>query len=429
MQSGTTGIGAGGQQVSWWAEVKPEQWRTLLATWAGWVLDAFDFTLLLLVLGEVAKTFGVDLVAMGAVITGTLFCRLIGGTIVGTWADRAGRRLPMMVSILTFSIFAFLSGLAPDYTWFLIFRLLFGLGMGGEWSAGTSLAMESWPQRSRGFASGVLQGGWPVGYLIATLVYFLIFPIWGWRPLFWIGVLPALLVLYIRSAVPESPVWEARHEKLKKAGRSEGISLIELFHPKILGTTIHAFLVMSAVMFSYYCVSSLWPTFLTNDLKLDVNQKTTFLVLLNVGSLAGYWCAGALSERIGRRGTIAVYTILAAVFLPMYSLSQDRTLVMIGGIIEGFAGVGFWGVLPAYLTERFPTSVRGVGPGSAFHVGAAIGSTAPTVQAIFIRDAGVSMGMAIAAGAAVSLILLAILAFLGPEPKGKDFMAEAMADT
>src|SRR5205807_7566191 len=199
-------------QAPWWSEVTPDQRRTLLAAWAGWVLDAFDFTILLLVLGNIAGTFGVSLVAMGAVITGTLFCRLIGGVLVGTWADRVGRRLPLMVSIIAFSFFELLSGFAPNYTTFLVLRLLFGVGMGGEWAAGTPLAMESWPQRSRGVASGFLQGGWPVGYLLATIVYFVVFPMWGWRALFWVGALPALLVLYIRRRVPESPVWLARRE-------------------------------------------------------------------------------------------------------------------------------------------------------------------------------------------------------------------------
>jgi SHS family lactate transporter-like MFS transporter len=157
--------------MPWWKEPTRDQWKTLIATWAGWCLDIFDYFLLVLVLTEISKTFGVTLVAMGTVITGTLICRLFGGVIFGTWGDRVGRKLPLMVSILAFSVFSALSGLAPNFKWFFLCRLLFGLGMGGEWAAGTPLAMESWPQRSRGVASGILQGGYPCGYFLATVTF------------------------------------------------------------------------------------------------------------------------------------------------------------------------------------------------------------------------------------------------------------------
>ncbi|HEX9247008.1 MAG TPA: MFS transporter [bacterium] len=411
-------------QAPWWSEVTPEQRRTLLAAWAGWVLDAFDFTILLLVLANIAGTFGVSLVAMGAVITGTLFCRLIGGVLVGTWADRVGRRLPLMVSIIAFSFFELLSGFAPNYSTFLILRLLFGVGMGGEWAAGTPLAMESWPQRSRGIASGFLQGGWPVGYLLATIVYFVVFPMWGWRALFWVGALPALLVLYIRRRVPESPVWLARREKLRREGRSDQVSLLRLFRPDLIGTTLHAFLVMGAMMFSYYAISSFWPTFLSTELHLTVGQKTLFLVLLNLGSIAGYWTAGPISERLGRRTTLVLFAIVGLAFIPWYALTLNHTQVLIGGILEGAIGVGLWGVAPAYLAERFPTAARGAGPGAAYHVGAAIGSFTPTLQALFHRG-GMSLGQSIGITIAMALVALAIVVAAGPEPRGRVFSAEA----
>ena len=228
--------------MPWWKEPTRDQWRTLIATWGGWCLDVFDYFLLVLVLTEVTKTFGVSLIAMGTVITATLISRLIGGVIFGTWGDRVGRKLPLMVSILTFAVFSALSGLAPSFKWFFLCRMLFGLGMGGEWAAGTPLAMESWPQRSRGVASGILQGGYPCGYFLATVTYYFVFPIWGWRALFLVGFLPALLLLFIRTGVKESPVFEARREALQKAGKKEtGISVIRLFKPDMLGTTVMPF--------------------------------------------------------------------------------------------------------------------------------------------------------------------------------------------
>ncbi len=411
--------------LPWWKEPTADQWKTLLATWAGWCLDVFDYFLLVLVLGEISKTFGVSLVAMGTVITGTLICRLFGGVIFGTWGDRVGRKLPLMISILTFSIFSALSGLAPSFTWFFIFRLLFGLGMGGEWAAGTPLAMESWPQRSRGVASGILQGGYPCGYFLATVVFFFIFPIWGWRALFLVGFLPALLLLYIRSGVKESPVFEARRAALQKAGKAEtGISVIRLLKPDMLGTSLHAFLVMIGAMLSQFCLASLWPTYLTRELHLTIGQRTQFLILLNLGSLIGYWCAGALSEKTGRRVALSAFAIMGALLIPLYCLTNNYYLVMLGGTLEGFFSVGFWGVIPAYLAERFPTSVRGVGPGTSFSVGAAVGSFGPTVQTLMVQKAGFTLGQAIALGTAVALVIVSVVTFLGPEPKGRAFTAE-----
>ena len=411
--------------LPWWKEPTRDQWKTLIATWAGWCLDVFDYFLLVLVLGEISKTFGVSLIAMGTVITGTLICRLFGGVIFGTWGDRVGRKLPLMISILTFSVFSALSGLAPSFKWFFILRLCFGLGMGGEWAAGTPLAMESWPQRSRGVASGLLQGGYPCGYFLATVTYFFIFPIWGWRALFLVGFLPALLLLYIRSGVKESPVFEARRQALQQAGKKEtGISVVRLLKPDMLGTSLHAFLVMIGAMLSQFCLAPLWPTYLIRELHLTIGQRTQFLILLNLGSLVGYWSAGALSEKTGRRVALSIFALMGALLIPLYSLTHSYYLVMLGGTLEGFFAVGFWGVIPAYLAERFPTSVRGVGPGTSFSVGAAVGSFGPTVQTLLVQKAGFTLGQSIALGTVSALIIVAVVVFLGPEPRGRDFTAE-----
>lgn len=410
----------------WWHDVTADQWKTLGGAWAGWVLDAFDFTILLLVLADIGKSFGVSLVAMGTVVTGTLFCRLFGGLLFGTWADRAGRLLPLMVSVASFSFFSLLTALSPNFAVFFAIRLLFGIGMGGEWASGTPLAMENWPREHRGMASGILQGGWPVGYLLATLVYFVVFPIWGWRALFVVGAFPALLVLFIRRKMPESPVYLQRQERLRQ--RTEGIgdrfSLVRLFQPDLLRTTLHAFIVMGAMMFAYYSLTTFWPTFLTSALHLGVAGKTLFLVCLNASSLIGYWGAGWLSERFGRRPTLVGYAMLAVVSLPLYSLVPGAWAVFVGGLLIGALGVGLWGVIPAYLSERFPTSARAAGSGTAYHVGAAIGSFAATAVAL-IDAAGASLGQAIALGGAIALAAVAISVALGPEPKGREFAAEA----
>lgn len=406
----------------WWKEPTRDQWRTLLASWGGWCLDLFDFSLLVLVLSDVAKTYDVSLVAMGTVLTGTLICRVFGGVLFGTWGDRVGRKIPLMVSIAAYAVFSALSGVMPTFGWFFVCRLLFGFGMGGEWAAGTPLAMESWPKRSRGIASAILQSGYPCGYFLATISYFVIYPLWGWRVLFVFGVLPALLVFYILKNVKESPVFEARRAVLKGAGKTEkGMSVVRLFKPDIIWTSLHAFLVMTCAMLSNFCMAYLWPTYLTTELHVTIGQKTLFIVLLNAGSLVGYMCSGALSEITGRRIALSTFALAGVLMIPLYCLTSDYTLLMIGGILEGFFAVGLWGVIPAYLAERFPTSVRGVGPGASFSVGAAIGSFGPTVQTLLVQRAGISVGQAIAVGMAVTLVFLAVCIFLGPEPKGREF--------
>jgi len=411
--------------IPWWKEPTRDQWMTLLATWGGWCLDVFDYFLLALVLTEVTKTFGVSLIAIGTVLTATLISRLVGGVIVGTWGDRVGRKLPLMVSILTFAVFSAMSGFAPNFKWFFLCRILFGLGMGGEWAAGTPLAMESWPRQSRGVASGILQGGYPCGYFLAIVTYYFVFPIWGWRVLFLVGILPALLLVFIRLRVKESPVFEARREALQKSGKKEtGISAVGLFKPGMLGNTAHACLLMVAAQTSSFCMTLLWPTYLTRELHLTIGQRTKFVMLFNIFCLFGYWISGALSEKIGRRITLVYFSLIGALVIPLYSLTHTYNLAMLGAALTGLFALGLWGVIPAYLTERFPTSMRAVGIATAFGIGAGIGSFGPTLQTLLVQKAGFTLGQAIALGTASCLVALTIAALLGPEPKGRVFSAD-----
>ena len=412
-------------KIPWWKEPTRDQWRTLIATWGGWCLDVFDYFLLALVLTEVTKTFGVSLVAIGTVLTATLISRLIGGVIFGAWGDRVGRKLPLMISILTFAVFSALSGVAPTFKWFFLCRILFGLGMGGEWAAGTPLAMESWPRQSRGVASGLLQCGYPCGYFLAMLTYYFVFPLWGWRVLFLVGFVPALLILFIRSGVKESPVFVERREVLKRTGEKQAaISAVGLFKPGMLGNTIHACLLMSAAQTSSFCMTLLWPTYLTRELHLTIGQRTEFVMMFNVFCIFGYWISGALSEKIGRRVTLVIFSLIGALGIPLYSLTHTYNLALLGAILTGLFALGQWGVIPAYLSERFPTSMRAVGVATVFGVGAGVGSFGPTVQTLLVQRAGFTLGQAIGLGTAGCLVLLAIAAFFGPEPKGRIFSAD-----
>jgi SHS family lactate transporter-like MFS transporter len=274
-------------------------------------------------------------------------------------------------------------------------------------------------------ASGILQGGYPCGYFLAIVTYYFVFPIWGWRVLFLVGILPALLLVFIRLRVKESPVFEARREALQKSGKKEtGISAVGLFKPGMLGNTAHACLLMVAAQTSSFCMTLLWPTYLIRELHLTIGQRTQFVMLFNIFCLFGYWISGALSEKIGRRITLVYFSLIGALVIPLYSLTHTYYLAMLGAILTGLFALGLWGVIPAYLTERFPTSMRAVGIATAFGIGAGIGSFGPTLQTLLVQKAGFTLGQAIALGTASCLVALTIAALLGPEPKGRVFSAD-----
>ena len=256
--------------LPWYREISKPQWKAFLATFFGWLLDGFDFTIMTFVLIDIQNSFSVDRALAGALGTVTLLFRLVGGLGAGMAADRWGRKLPLMLSILWFSIFAFLSGFSTSYAMLFAFRALFGIGMGGEWAAGMPLALEHWPARYRGLASGLLQGGWYWGFILSALTFHFIYPVFSefsdplspsdsstiaWRVMLWIGVVPALLVLWILTGVSESPVWLARQKQLAQVGHrhvDEGGSLLRLFRGDLLATTVQTSLLMIVFMCSYY---------------------------------------------------------------------------------------------------------------------------------------------------------------------------------
>ena len=309
----------------WYRQVTREQWKAFSATFLGWLLDGFDFTILTFILIDIQNSFTVDRALAGALGTVTLMFRLVGGFGAGVMADRYGRKLPLMLSILWFSIFAFLSGFSTSYAMLFAFRALFGIGMGGEWAAGMPLALEHWPTRLRGLASGLLQGGWYWGYILSALTFHYIYPLFsgipdpfsdsaastlGWRVMFWTGVLPALLVLWIRSGVSESPVWLARQRHLRDAGSAAvagRVSVLRLFQPDLWWATVQSSLLMGTFMFSYYSLSFWYPTFLR-----DGGRGTLgYLIAFNLGAIVGMALWGRASEtRLGRRGAISAAALI-----------------------------------------------------------------------------------------------------------------------
>ena len=426
-----------GPDGPWYRQVDGPQWRAFFATFLGWLLDGFDFTIMTFILIDIQNSFTVDRALAGALGTVTLLFRLVGGLGAGMMADRWGRKLPLMLSILWFSLFAFLSGFSTSYTMLFAFRALFGIGMGGEWAAGMPLALEHWPTRLRGLASGLLQGGWYWGYILSALAFSYIYPLFsavpdpfseapgstlGWRVMFWTGVIPALLVLWIRTGVHESPVWLERQRRLQGARRSalgDRVSVVRLFQPDLLWVTIQSSLLISVFMFSYYSISFWYPTFLR---ELDVDPLR-YLVAFNAGAIAGIALWGRASEGVlGRRGAVTLAALAGVASVPLFLTTSSTLLLLVGALLMGATGAGIWGMAPAYLTERFPTAVRGVGPGLSYHVGAAVGSITPLVLG-HLQDGGMTVGAAMMSCIAVSGLLVSGMIWLGPETRGRHFRA------
>jgi SHS family lactate transporter-like MFS transporter len=417
--------------LPWYRTVSREQWRAFFATFLGWVIDAFDYNILAFVLLDIQKSFLVDRTTLGALATVTLVMRLAGGVIAGTAADKWGRKLPMMLSILWFSLFAFLSGFSTSYGMLFAFRALFGIGMGGEWTSGMPLLLEHWPTRLRGIASGLLLGGWYWGYLLAATAFQFIYPLFqgtdiGWRAMFWLAVIPAFLTLWIRTGVTESPVWLARQKRLQQAARDgikieePKISLVRIFQKDLLVTTIHTSALIGAFMCSFYSISQWYPTFLREGGRATL----PFMVAFNVGAIGGTALWGRLSEtKLGRRGAVTITALVGVAALPLYLHASTVPLLIVGAFLMGAFGCGIWGMAPAYVTERYPTATRGVGPGFCYHAAAAMGSIMPILIGR-LQDQGMTVANAMTVPIAASLTLSAILIWLGPETRGRQFTDE-----
>ena len=422
----------------WYREVDRDQWRAFAATFVTWLLDAFDFTILTFILIDIQQSFTVDRALAGALGTVTLMFRLVGGLGAGMLADRYGRKLPLMLSVLWFSLFAFLSGFSTSYAMLFAFRALFGIGMGGPWAAGMPLALEHWPARLRGLASGLLQGGWFWGYMLAALTFHYTYPLFsslpdplsdaegstlGWRVMFWVGIVPALLVPWIRSGVKESPVWLARRQHLQETGTdgaAERMSILQLLRPDLLWATVQSSILMGAFMFSYYSLSFWYPTFLREAGR----EPLGYLLAFNLGAVVGNGALGARVRNAARPAGRGWRRRLSSAWRRSPPTSGGPAPSCYCSAPSSWAprGAGVWGMAPSYLLERFPTAVRGVGPGLSYHVGAALGALTPLVLGR-LQDGGMSTGSAMMACIAVSGLLVAAVVWLGPETRGRRFAA------
>lgn len=411
------------RSLPWYRQVSTPQWRAFLACYFGWVLDAFDFTILTFLLVDIQRSFTVDKALAGALGSVTLICRVLGGLGSGAAADRWGRKGPLLFSIVWYSLFGFLSGFSTTYRMLFLLRALFGIGMGGVWAAGMPLALEHWPAHIRGIASGMMQSGYSMGFLLSSIVFQVAYPLVnrpdvGWRVMLWMGVVPAIAVLFMIRGVEESPVWLERQRHLKARNERDPNSLIRLFWRDVLPSTIHTSLVMSAFIFMYHSITYWYPTLIGNQLH---HPTLPYLALLNIGGITGALFFGQISEgRLGRRGSAAIATVVGILVIPIFVLTTNTTLLLAGALAMGFFGAGNFGVVPGYLTERFPTIVRAAGAGFAYHVGAGAASFAPTLIGM-LQDRGVALPYAMAGCIGGSAAVLIVLLWLGPETRGTEF--------
>ncbi|HEY2383957.1 MAG TPA: MFS transporter [Terriglobia bacterium] len=410
-------------------QVTKDQWGAFMAVFLGWIVDAFDFNILAFILIDIEKSFTVDRALAGALGTVTLIMRLVGGTAAGAAADKWGRKYPLMLSVLWFSLFAFLSGFSSSYAMLFGLRALFGIGMGGEWAAGMPLVFEHWPAKLRGTVSGLMLGGWYWGYLFAAITFQFVYPLFsghpdlGWRVMFWMAIVPALFTFWIRSRVSESPVWLERQQLLKQAASTRAIDKVSvgrIFQRDLILTTLHTTAIIGSFMSVYYSVNFWYPTFLR-----EAGRPTLpYLAAFNFGAIIGVAAWGRLSEtRLGRRGAVTITIVVGMASLPLYLHATTSLTLGLGALLMGAFGMGIWGMAPAYTNERFPTAVRGVGPGFCYHAGAAIGALMPLVLGR-LQDRGLRLTTAMSLAMLVSGVLSATLIWLGPETRGREFSAD-----
>ena len=405
--------------MRWWREPTLAQWTAFTAAWFGWVLDAFDFTVFLLVMPDIMKEFGVSSTATSASIALTLLVRLLGGVTAGWAADRWGRKLPLLVSIVWFAACDGAIAFAPSFTAILLLRTLFGFGMGAEWTAGATLAMENWPARSRGVASGILQGSWAIGYLLAAQAAALVVPRFGWRGLFVTAAVPALLVVPIMLGVKEA--------KAGHGAAAGGSSFLEVWRtPGVARRIVWGSAAMACGLAAYYGLTGLYSTLLKGTFHLDIGQVAQHVTLFNLGMMAGAVGCGLIAMRRSVALAIQIPTVAMALTMPLY-VGAVPSLLMLGAFLGGVFGAGYSGTTPLLLTSLFPPHLRAKSVGLVYHLGALPAAFVPMFIAALSERGGVALGLAMGAVVTASVLGMTALVTFGPAPVRERPSPEALA--
>lgn len=381
------------------------------ASFLSWMLDAFDFFILVFVLSDLAGYFNTSVTDISVAIMLTLAVRPIGALIFGRLAEKYGRRPILMFNVALFSVFELLSAWSPTFTIFLALRVVYGVAMGGIWGVASSLAMETIPDRSRGLMSGIFQAGYPCGYLLASIIFGLFYEHVGWRGMFLIGALPVLLLPFIYFKVPESPVW------LASKARKESHALLPIIKSNL---RVCGYLVLLMACFNFFShgTQDLYPTFLKVQHQFDAHTVSIIAICYNIAAMLGGVFFGVLSEKIGRKKAIMIAAFLALPVLPLWAFASGSVMIGVGAFLMQFMVQGAWGVIPSWLTELVPANARAVLPGFVYQLGNLIASVNATLQSKIaaVNGGNYGIGMAIVAGTVAVLIF--ILAAFGRETRG-----------
>jgi SHS family lactate transporter-like MFS transporter len=386
--------------------------HAVLAGFLGWTLDAFDFFVVIFLYDTLAHQFGVPKKSIVLTVTATLAMRPLGALLFGLLSDRYGRRVPLMLNVLYFSIIEVLCGFSPNYTFFLIMRALFGIGMGGEWGVGASLAMEAAPVRWRGVLSGILQSGYTFGYLLAAVAARFLLPAFGWRAMFWAGAAPALLALYIRTKVPESEAWKQN----RAASTGEVLRVVAREWKRFAYLVV----LMTFMMFLSHGTQDLYPDFLKEVHKLSDATRANVAIIYNCGAIVGAILFGHFSQVAGRRKGMLAGLGLVLLIIPLWAFGHTLPIIILSSFIMQAGVQGAWGVIPVHLNELSADAARGLMPGLAYQLGILLASPTNTIQ-YALRDR-VGYQWALAGFEIVTIAVLALLLWRGKEDHSRSFV-------
>jgi MFS transporter, SHS family, lactate transporter len=389
--------------------------HAVLAGFLGWTLDAFDFFVVVFLIDTLAQQFGVPKKDIVRTLTATLAMRPVGAVLFGLLADRYGRRIPLMANVIYFSLIELLCGFSPNYTFFLVMRALFGVGMGGEWGVGASLVMEAAPVRWRGILSGILQSGYALGYLLAAVAARFLLPAWGWRAMFWAGAVPALLALYIRTKVPESEAWKQN----RAASTGQVLRIVAAEWKRFAYLVV----LMTFMMFLSHGTQDLYPDFLQEVHKVSAAVRANVAVVYNLGALVGAIVFGHLSQVAGRRKGMIAALGLSLVVIPLWAFGGKLPVLILGAFLMQAGVQGAWGVIPVHLNELSADAARGLMPGLAYQLGILFASPTNSVEYALRNKIGYQW--AIAGFEIVTIVTLAILLWSGTEAHGRSFVRDA----
>jgi len=406
-------------------KITTQQWKVLFATAAGYALDAMDTVLYSMVILQVMAEFSMDTSIGGLIASGSLAGAAAGGTIAGVIADKVGRRKALMLTVLVYSFFTFMCGLSQSVLQLMIFRILLGLGMGGEWTAGVALITETWPAKHRGKAMGFVISNWCVGWALAALVTMIVLPRFGWRMVFFVGILPALLILWIRKNIDESEVWLRQKGKdlNEGSGRSAISCLTALFSRKHIRITVIMCALASAILFGYWGIFTWVPGFLASPIAnggagLDIVKSGSFILLLNVGGFIGFNSMGWITDMFGRKRPFLIYAFVAAILVPIYGQMRDPMILMFMGPVLAYFGMGVFPFFGTVLSEFYPTDIRATAIGFTYNFGRGVSAFAPFIIGTLALNMG--LGSAFLAGS-IAYAVGGFIVLLLPETKGLEF--------